>query len=1047
MLVVKHAMDGKVSRLWGRTIEGRFLLAIRFWLLVGLLSASAAALDPNQHISQYAHTAWRVQDGVFSGVPHVITQTKDGYLWIGTESGLLRFDGIRFVNWTPPDGKELPSPRIFSLLGGNDGSLWIGTARGLARWKDGELTTYGSAEGFIESILQEPDGSIWMTRSQVRDPKGGLCQIATSGSARCYGQAEGLPFVYAQPMVRDRAGDLWIGSSAVLARWSPGLSKADVFPCPALQRVGGLQGVSALAARPYGSLWVGFSWPGKGLGLQQFANGTWKNFATPGFDSSSLKVSALLIDRDGGLWVGTDNQGLYRIYGDKVDRFGSSDGLSSDSVLGFYQDREGDLWVVTSKGIDRLHNLAVTSFSIREGLTAEDVHAVLAAHDGTLWIANGGALDYWRNGKLSAIREGSGLPGHLPTSLFEDHTGRLWVGINSGLDVYENGRFRPINRPDGSPTGVVVSITEDVDHNVWAELSGSLGLLRIKDERVVEQIPLSRVPRAMALAADPAGGIWLSLVHGDLGRYRDGQFQSLSLPSRENPGSAANLLVDSSGIVWGATVHGLFAWKDGKFKVLGTRNGLPCGDVKAMEEDDRGTLWLESQCGIVSIARAEREKWWQEPDYIVKSQKLDAFDGAQSGLSNFRPAAARTPDGKIWFATGTILECVNPAHLDRNPLPPPVHLEQVIADRKKYLPESGLRLPPRIRDLEIDYTALSFVAPQKVRFRYQLEGRDTEWQDPGGRRQAFYSDLSPGNYRFHVIACNNDGVWNDTGATMAFTVLPAYYQTTWFRLLCFAVFALLLWLLYRLRLRQVAARMQARLEERLEERERIARDLHDTLLQGFLSAYMQLDVANDHLPTDSPAKPLVQRVLELMKQVSEEGRNAIRSLRSPSQENDLEQVLSRVREEFTAQEVDFRIVVEGEPKGLHPVIRDEVCRIAREAVINAFRHSQASRIEVEIGYGARSLAIVVRDNGCGIDEQVLQSGREGHWGLSNMRERAEKIGAKLRVLSRPGGGTEVELSVPNKVAFGSGRSEGRWRWLTKWFSVKPASEIPPPSAD
>jgi signal transduction histidine kinase/ligand-binding sensor domain-containing protein len=1018
------------------------LLALRLCLPVVLFYGAAAALDPGQHVSQYSHTAWRIQDGVFSGAPHVITQTKDGYLWIGTEGGLVRFDGVRFVPWTAPEGKGLRPARIFSLLGGSDGSLWIGTGRGLARWKDGELTKYRSAAGFIEAILQDPEGNIWMTRSQVPDPKGGLCQIAASSSVRCYGQAEGLPFVYAQPMARDGAGDLWIGSSAAIARWSPGPAKADVFVSSALKGAAGLQGVSAIAAKPDGSLWVGFSWPGKGLGLQQFASGIWKNFAAEGFDSSSLKVSALLIDQDGGLWVGTDNQGLYRIYGDKVDRFGSSDGLSSDSILGFYQDREGDLWVVTSKGIDRFHNLPVTSFSMREGLTSEDAHSVLATPDGTVWIGSANALESWRKGKLSAIREGSGLPGHLATSLFEDGTGRLWVGIDGGLAVYENGRFRPVNKPDGAPVGVVVAITEDVDHDIWVDLAPG-GLLRIRNYRVVEEIPISRVPRALTLAADPTGGIWLAPLHGNLARYRHGQFESFSVPASENPGSADNLLVDFSGFVLGATTHGLLVWKDGKLRVLTSRNGLPCDNIDALAEDDRNFLWLEAQCGLAAIARSELEEWWQEPNYIVKSQTLDVFDGAQTGLSDFRPAAAKSSDGKIWFATGSILESVDPAHLAPNPLPPPVQLEQVIADRRSYTPESGLRLPPRTRDIEIDYTALSFVVPQKVRFRYQLEGHDAEWQDPQGRRQAFYSDLSPGTYRFHVIASNNDGVWNETGATMAFTVLPAYYQTAWFRLLCCAGFALLLWLLYRLRLRQVAARMHARLEERLEERERIARDLHDTLLQGFLSAYMQLDVANDRLPPDSPAKPLVQRVLDLMQQVSEEGRNAIRSLRpSESSPDDLEQVLSRIPEEFTdKQPIDFRVIVEGEPRALHGVIREEVCRVAREAIINAFRHSKATKIEVEIKY-ARGLAVVVRDNGCGIDAQVLQTGREGHWGLSNMRERAEKIGAKLGVMSRPGAGTEVELSAPSNVAFEATSPESWWKWLIGWFPRKTEADVP-----
>jgi len=478
---------------------------------------------------------------------------------------------------------------------------------------------------------------------------------------------------------------------------------------------------------------------------------------------------------------------------------------------------------------------------------------------------------------------------------------------------------------------------------------------------------------------------------------------------------------------------------------LDSRNGLPCDSIFAVVKDDLESVWLDAQCGFMVIPIAELERWWERPDARVSVRAFDVFDGAQPGLTNFRPEVSKSPDGKLWFANDSILQMIDPAHLDGNEIPPPVRVEQIIADRKNYSPRKNPPLPALTRDIEIDYRALSFVVPEKVRFRYKLEGHDADWQDPQTRRQAFYSDLPPGNYRFRVIASNNDGVWNETGVTQDFTVLPAFYQTIWFRFLCFVALASILWLLYRLRLRQVAARMQARLEERLEERERIARDLHDTLLQGFLSAYMQLDVANDRLPADSPAKPLVQHVLDLMKQVSEEGRNAIRRLRSPRPaSDDLEEKLSEIRGEFPLQEqLDFRVIVEGKPIGLHPFIREEVYRIAREAVINAFRHSEAARIEVEIKYAARSLRIMVRDNGCGVDPEVLRTGREGHWGLSNMRERAEKIGAKFSVLSRAGAGTEVELSVPGKVAFETTSSETWWKRLSRWFSGQAGADVPP----
>jgi signal transduction histidine kinase/ligand-binding sensor domain-containing protein len=1003
------------------------------------------ALDPSRQISQYAHTAWRTQDGDFSGTPHAITQTTDGYLWIGTEAGLVRFDGVRVVPWIPPVGKRLPSRRISSLLGASDGSLWIGTVRGLAHWKDGTLVDYPAASGYVESILQDPQGTVWIVRSGVRDQQGGLCKITGSGPVRCYGPSDGIPFLYVQAIARDPSGNVWVGSSTGICSWNAGSEKAYAYLPKQLERAKGLQGVSAIAAEPDGALWVGTAWTGKGLGLQRFERGAWKDSVVPGFNGDSVKVSALLLDHDGGLWVGTDNNQLFRIYKDKVDRFGSSDGLSSDNVSGFYEDREGDLWVVTTKGIDRFRDIPVATVSKREGLTTESVQSVLAANDGTVWIANVGALDFWRQGKLSAITKANGLPGRLVTSLFEDHSGRLWVGIDGGLTVYEQGRFRLVKEPNGKPLGVVVAITEDQDHDIWAAVT-TPALLRIHNFAVQEEISPPRVPRAESLAADSAGGIWLGLLNGDLARYRQGRIETVVTAPSPSSGAINNLLVDSDGSLWAATGNGLLRWKASRTQRLDSRNGLPCDSINTVVADDRGSLWLDAACGYVAIARSELETWWQQPAHPVKTLLLDAFDGAQTGITHFRPTASRSIDGKLWFANQTILQEIDPSRLHHNDVAPPVHIEQVIADHKAYGMTGDLQLPALARDLEIDYTALSLTVPQKVRFHYQLEGRDRDWQDPHDRRQAFYTDLAPGSYRFHVIASNNDGVWNETGATMSFTILPAYYQTAWFRVLCGAILAFLLWLFLRLRLRRVAARMQTRLEERLAERERIARDLHDTLLQGFVSAYMQLDVANDRLPSDSPAKPLVQRVLALMKQVSEEGRAAIRSLRLPGSDgNDLEQVLARVQEEFASQTPpDFRIVVEGKPRTLHPVIREEVCRIAREAILNAFRHANASRIAVEIEYAARTLTITVRDNGSGIDAKMLQTGREGHWGLSNMRERAERIGAKLNLLSRPGAGTEVQLTVPGKVAFETTTSKSLWRWLTPWLVAKPKSDISVP---
>ena len=1006
--------------------------------LLILLTNFANALDPNRRISQYTHTAWRIQDGFFTGTPQAIAQTRDGYLWIGTEGGLVRFDGVRFVPWTAPSGEQLPSTRIHSLLGASDGSLWIGTSRGLANWKNRNLVNISASPAFIETVLQDPQDTVWITRSQVRDDAGPLCQV-TGNALRCHGNSEGIPFRYAQPLFQDELGNLWMGSSQGVSRWKPG--EPMTYIDSALAGAKGLAGVGAIAAGDNGSILVGMKRSGKGLGLQQLVQGAWKDYAFPGFSADQVEVSGLLTDHDHALWVGTQNQGIYRIHHGKADHFGGADGLSSDAVQGFYEDREGDVWVATSRGLDRFHETKVVSYSIREGLTAEDVDSVFAAHDGTVWIGNSQALDVLRQGKLSAIETKNGFPGRLVTSLFEDDQNRLWVGVDDGLTVYENGRFRAVNNPDGTPLGIVVALTEDVDHNIWAAVTNP-ALVRIQDLQVQEVITPPRVPRVSSLAADPKDGIWLGLTEGKLARYRHGQLEIMptELSSKQQ---IRNLLAESDGSIWAATSIGALLWKDGKAQMLDSHNGLPCDDMYALVKDYRGALWLDAQCGFVVIDASELQQWWQHPETKVVAKILDVFDGAQPGLTNFRPEISKSADGKLWFANQNILQMVDPAHLAANKIPPPVAVEQIIADRKKYAPSANLQLPVRARDIEIDYTALSLVVPERVRFRYKLEGHDADWQDPQNRREAFYSDLPPGNYQFRVIASNNDGLWNEAGATADFTIPPAFFETMWFRVCCVLAAVGILWLLYILRLRRLAASIRTRFAERLAERERIARDLHDTLLQGIFGASIHFDVANNRLPQDSPAKPAVQRGIELLKQVSEEGRNALRALRSPQATDEgLEEALLRLHKEFAMPEnIDYRVAAQGDPLELRPLIRDEVYLIAREAVFNGVRHSQAKTIEVELDYTSRTFRVLVRDDGCGIDPQVLQTGREGHWGLANMRERAEKIGAKFEVLSRINAGTEIRLGIPGKLAFDGASSGAFWTRISELFSSRKSKNM------
>jgi signal transduction histidine kinase/ligand-binding sensor domain-containing protein len=996
------------------------------WVLLFISSGSFVfALNPDRDISQYAHAAWRAQEGAFRGAPNAIAQTQDGYLWIGTDLGLVRFDGVRFVPWSPPSSQRLLDPRIFSLLGTRDGSLWIGTGYSVSRWQRGKLLDYPQISGRIEALAEDTEGAVWLVRTQITDDMGPVCRIKSEQS-QCYGKPEGIPFPIALHLSVGNSGELWIGGYSELCRWKPG-SSAQCYFSDKSHRPETFASLKAIAAGRDGSIWVAQERPGSLLQLQLFEHEKWTTRNLPGIAVNNADVTNLFVDRDASLWIGTANHGMFRVQGDVIDHYGRADGLSSDAAARFYEDAEGTIWVVTSEGIDKFSDVKVVSYSMREGLSAAGAGTVLATRDGAVWIGNFHALDMVRDDKLSAIR-GHALPGLYVTTFFEDHAGMLWVGIDNGLWVYHNGVFRAVRHDDGSALGIVFAITEDTLHNIWVRAGRNLD--RIYDAQLQAETTSPQISSTFILAANPVGGIYLGLTTGDLIQYKDGK--TLSYPSNEvgNTRQIRDLLVEADGSVWGTTLDELARWKNGTRKNLTTRNGLPCDGIFALVKDDRGSLWLDAKCGLVEVEKSELDSWWEHPESMVKVKVFDALDGAQPGLTPLKPQATKSTDGRLWFVNGRILQMLDPANLHRNPVPPPVQIEEVHADRRNYSSHSGLRLPARTGDLEIDYTALSYVSPQKILFRYMLEGHDTVWQEPGARRQAFYNDLEPGPYRFRVMACNNDGVWNEAGASLDFSVLPAFYQTLWFRLACVVASLLMLWAIYRFRVRQLQRQFVIGLEARVNERTRIARELHDTLLQTLHGLMFQFQAVRNLLPrrTEDAMLSLDEAIHETEKALTE-SRDAIQGLRSePIAKGNLAELLAAAGRELAHPGNDsheapvFELIEEGERCSMSPTATNDVCRIAIELIRNAFRHSQATRIEAEIRYDDQVLRVRVRDNGSGIDPKVLKAGGiAGHWGLRGIRERAERIGAQLEFWSKAGAGTEVELTVPAIVAYETSR--------------------------
>src|SRR5882672_6231269 len=1026
-------------------------------LLAGVLLAwcpGAWALDPALDVSQYAHTAWRIRDGFTKGEILAIAQTPDGYLWLGTEFGLLRFDGARAVPWQPPPGQQLPSTHITCLMVSRDGTLWIGTAKGLASYRNGQLTRHSDITGrAIHSLLEDREGTIWA--GEWEKPQGRLCAIR-NGVAGCYG-ADGSLGWGALSLYEDSKGSLWVGSDGGFWHWKPGR--------PKFYSLGTITtAVPSFAEDNDGALLIA----AQGMGIRLFVDGKIEEhpYNLPNF-MRGLAVYRLLRDRDGALWIGIYGGGLVHAHQGRTDVFTRSEGLSANTMEAVFQDREGNIWVNTTEGLDRFRNLAVATWSAQQGLPFAPGGGVLAASDGSVWTGSARGLGRLKQTQVTVYRQrhepGSPLDPEanreiinpeLPQSFFallQDESGRIWVSSwGGGLGYLQDQRYHPI-KPVGTKS--IIGMAEGPGGDLWVNGQQD-GLFRLHEGKIIENVSWQALARkdkdyGERLAVDLSrGGVWVGYRSGGVTFFSDGQVRAAQSASDGlGEGVVNDLRFGPRGTLWAATEGGLSRIKDGHVTTLTSKNGLPCDEVHWTMEDDDNFVWLYMACGLVRIAQSDLDAWASDRKQGVDAMVLDASDGVRTAASptGYSPQVSKAPDGRIWFVTLDGISVLDPRHLPFNKVPPPVRVEQITADGKVYdvasAPSGRLRLPPVVRDLAIDYTALSLVVPEKVHFRYKLEGQDTDWREVVNNRQVQYTNLRPRNYRFRVMACNNSGVWNEAGGFLDFSVAPAYYQTSWFRLSCVAAFLALLWALYQLRLRQVAREFNAGLEARVNERTRIARELHDSLLQGVQGLMFRLQAVRDMLPGRAPAEAIeaLDIALERGDKAIAEGRDTVSDLREPIMgDSDIAQALTALGEELALQSGNglvpcVRVLLEGKRRELNPILRDEIYRIAREALRNAFRHARAQKIEAEITYSDSEFLLHVRDDGGGIDPEVANQGaRAGHWGLPGMRERAKSFGGKLEVWSEHGAGTEIELSVPGAIAYGKSEPHRRfWLWRKK----------------
>jgi len=972
---------------------------------------TAYALDPNRAISQYIHDHWGVEQGFPRGPVYAISQSSDGYLWIGTESGLVRFDGRNF-QFVRDDAGPLHVPSVLGLSPDREGNLWV--------------RVEGPMEGprpllYRDGVFKDPIGQLKLPFSNVtamgRTNQGAVLFSSLEQDAITYshGRFETLartPTLSRSPwlsIAQTGDGSIWMGTR------DAGLYR--IFDGHKYQVVQGLPDtkINCLLAAEKNDLWIGTD---SGVA---FWNGT--RLASTGIPASLSRFQALALakDRDANIWVGTDSRGLLRL---NAQGLSSADGGglgSKAAITAIFEDREGDLWVGSANGIERYRDGEFVTYSTMEGLPSDSNGPVYADASGRTWFAPiKGGLCWLQGGQEGCVTEAG-----LATDVIYSIAGGkddLWVGRQrSGLThLTMNGTAATTStyrHAQGLAQDSVYSVYHTTDGSVWAgTLSG--GVSQWKDSGFTNYTTANGLASNMVAAMIQTGdaAMWFATPEG-LSSFANNRWRTF-LTGDGLPSPNVNcLLEDSAGVLWIGTARGLAFRASGRIQT--PKNGPPSlrEQILGIAEDKSGSLWFETSNHVLQVNRRKlQDGALAEGD--VRDYGLDDGLHGREGVKRSRSVVA-DPLGRIWFSLNRGLSVVDPARLSNNSAPPIVHIQSILADGANINLHGPVRIPARPQRIVFSFAGLGLSVPERVRFRYMLDGYDLGWSEPVAAHEAVYTNLPPRSYRFRVMASSAGGVWNGAGVAVQFEIARLFWQTWWFGLGLVVSLALAVLALYQLRMHQLTRQLKVRFEERLAERTRIARELHDTLLQGFLSASMQLHVAADQLPPDSAAKPRLGHVLELMSRVIEEGRHAVRGLRSSrSGSLDLEQALSGVQQELGFNgDADFSVIVEGEPRPLQPVLRDEVYRIGREALINAFRHSQAEEIEVEIEYAARKLRVLVRDNGRGIDPKVPQDGSDGHWGIQGMRERAEKIGGNLRVWSSSTGGTEVELSVPGHLAF------------------------------